>query len=189
VSEVGSRGRGDRRGRKVAAVEGVAQQPWDRSDWIRRRSANGFRHRRIPCQGARRIAGALSSALAFLIACNWTAAVLDGAIRSEMAIFSHLLRGRTSHHDSNLFLGKTDYDRRPSAVICRTLLGRCCCRSGGPSENEKHRAALAATGFSRMADRPSPARRRAEPGIGLDDESLTGSVAPARAVLQEISVA
>jgi 3-hydroxyacyl-CoA dehydrogenase/enoyl-CoA hydratase/3-hydroxybutyryl-CoA epimerase len=116
----------------------------------------------------------------------------DGAIRSEMAIFSHLIqRPEPRNMIQSLFLGKTDYDRRAKRGELPDFVGEMLAVVRAVlSANEKHRAALSAAGFSRMADwPPQPARRRAEPGYWVDDDIADERRRAARAVLQEISVA
>jgi 3-hydroxyacyl-CoA dehydrogenase/enoyl-CoA hydratase/3-hydroxybutyryl-CoA epimerase len=186
-------------GEEIAAAEkwllskAVAQQPWDRSDW----SPPSIRELDsvIGESRAKVLAASLGhypAPLAILDCLQFgLPQCFDGAIRSEMAIFSHLIqRPEPRNMIQSLFLGKTDYDRRAKRGELPDFVGEVLAVVQAVlSENEKHRAALGATGFSRMADRPPPARRRAEPGYWVDDEIADGQRRAARAVLQEISVA
>ena len=155
-----------RTGEEIAAAEkwllskAVAQQPWDRSDW----SPPSIRELDsvIGESRAKVLAASLGhypAPLAILDCLQFgLPQCFDGAIRSEMAIFSHLIqRPEPRNMIQSLFLGKTDYDRRAKRGELPDFVGEVLAVVQAVlSENEKHRAALGATGFSRMADRPPP---------------------------------
>jgi 3-hydroxyacyl-CoA dehydrogenase/enoyl-CoA hydratase/3-hydroxybutyryl-CoA epimerase len=187
-------------GEVIAAAEkwllskAVAQQPWDRSDWnppsIRELdSIIGEARAKVLAASL----GHYPAPLAILDCLLFgLPQCFDGAIRSEMAIFSHLIqRPEPRNMIHSLFLGKTDYDRRAKRGELPDFVGEVLAVvQAVVSANEKHRAASSAAGFSRMADRPpQPARHRAQPGYWVDDDIDDGQRCAARAVLGEISAA
>jgi 3-hydroxyacyl-CoA dehydrogenase / enoyl-CoA hydratase / 3-hydroxybutyryl-CoA epimerase len=187
-------------GEEIASAEtwllskAVAQQPWDRSDWNppSMRELDSI----IGEARAKVLAASLGhypAPLAILDCLQFgLPQCFDGAIRSEMAIFSHLIqRPEPRNMIQSLFLGKTDYDRRAKRGELPGFVGEMLAVVQAVlSGNEKHRAALSSAGFSRMADGPpQPARRRAEPGYWVDDDIADEQRCAARAVLEEISVA
>jgi 3-hydroxyacyl-CoA dehydrogenase / enoyl-CoA hydratase / 3-hydroxybutyryl-CoA epimerase len=92
----------------------VAVQPWDRDDWQRAGAAT------VAAQIAPARAATLESTLGHypaplaILDCveSGLPQVIDGAIRSEMAIFSHLIqREEPRNMIQTLFLAKTEYER------------------------------------------------------------------------------
>lgn len=114
---------------------------------------------------------------------------IDGAIRSEMAVFAHLIqRPEPRNMIQTLFLGKTDYDRHakrgttPSFVAeVATAAKDALIRAGGPS------GALAAAGFA-VGEGAKPVRQRAQPGYWVDGDDDPRQAA-ARNVLESTALA
>jgi len=187
-------------GEEVAAAEAwlltakTPIQPWDRLDW------------RAPSPPD--VSGALSAMrkdvlartlghdpapLAILDCVEFgLAQCFDGAIRSEMAIFSHLIqRAEPRNMIRTLFLGKTEFERlkRKNAVpafvaqvlaAVRTIVAQ----TGDEAE------ALAAAGFVNAArSRIAPVRDRAAPGYWIDSAVEDPRCAKALAVLDRIAEA
>jgi 3-hydroxyacyl-CoA dehydrogenase/enoyl-CoA hydratase/3-hydroxybutyryl-CoA epimerase len=187
-------------GEEVAAAEAwlltakTPIQPWDRLDW------------RAPSPPD--VSGALSAMrkdvlartlghdpapLAILDCVEFgLAQCFDGAIRSEMAIFSHLIqRAEPRNMIRTLFLGKTEFERlkRKNAVpafvaqvlaAVRTIVAQ----TGDEAE------ALAAAGFVNAArSRIAPVRDRAAPGYWIDSAVEDPRRAKALAVLDRIAEA
>lgn len=106
----------------------------------------------------------------------------DGAIRSEMAIFAHLIqRPEARNMIQGLFLARTDYDRRQKrgempAFVAPVVAAARRVIEASPLD------ALASAGFAGAAA-VAPLRRRAEPGYWVD----TAPGAAARASLDAIS--
>ncbi|MEH2476543.1 3-hydroxyacyl-CoA dehydrogenase/enoyl-CoA hydratase/3-hydroxybutyryl-CoA epimerase [Nitrobacteraceae bacterium AZCC 2161] len=113
----------------------------------------------------------------------------DGAIRSEMAIFSHLIqRAEARNMIQTLFLGKTDYERlsrkgqMPGFVAEVVSAARSIVEEANIGTD-----ALAAVGFTR-ADlaRAAPVRQRAQLGYWVDDEDGDPRRTAALAILRRI---
>jgi len=187
-------------GEEIAAAEkwllskAVAQQPWDRPDWnppsIRELDSIIGKAR------AKVLAASLGhypAPLAILDCLQFgLPQCFDGAIRSEMAIFSHLIqRPEPQNMIHSMFLGKTDYDRRAKRGELPDHVGDVLAAIRSVlSANENHAAALRAAGFSQIAQgSPQPARYRAERGYWVEDDIVDAQRYAARAVLQEISAA
>jgi 3-hydroxyacyl-CoA dehydrogenase/enoyl-CoA hydratase/3-hydroxybutyryl-CoA epimerase len=108
----------------------------------------------------------------------------EGAIRSEMTIFSQLIqRAEPRNMIQSLFLAKTDYERRQKRIEMPAFVAPVVAAvhrviSASPVE------ALACAGFS-GSGAVAPLRRRAEPGYWVDTEPG----AAARASLDAISAA
>jgi 3-hydroxyacyl-CoA dehydrogenase/enoyl-CoA hydratase/3-hydroxybutyryl-CoA epimerase len=185
-------------GEEIAAAErwllsqAAAQQPWDRSDWNPPSAAelaaiiDGARAKVLA-----ESLGHYPAQLAILDCLQFgLPQCFDGAIRSEMAVFSHLIqRPEPRNMIRSMFLGKADYDRRAKRGELPDFVGDVVAAVQAVlSANESHRAALSAAGFSRIAGAPPrPARRRVQPGYWVDDDIADVQRSAARAVLEEIS--
>jgi 3-hydroxyacyl-CoA dehydrogenase/enoyl-CoA hydratase/3-hydroxybutyryl-CoA epimerase len=187
-------------GEEIAAAErwllsqASAQQPWDRSDWIPPSTIESA----AIIDGARakvlaESLGHYPAPLAILDCLQFgLPQCFDGAIRSEMAIFSHLIqRPEPRNMIRSMFFGKSDYDRRAKrGELPDVVRDVVTAVQAVLSANDTYGAALSAAGFSRMAGRPpQAARRRAWPGYWIDDDVADLQRSAARAVLQEISAA
>jgi 3-hydroxyacyl-CoA dehydrogenase / enoyl-CoA hydratase / 3-hydroxybutyryl-CoA epimerase len=169
-------------------------QPWDRADWVApttrdvsavlapvRESilAKTLGHDPAPL--------AILDCVEFgLVQC------FDGAIRSEMAIFSYLIqRAEARNMIRTLFLGKTEYERLKRKSQTPAFVGEVV--------NAVHAiiaqagvdaAALAAAGFDNAErGRVAPVRDRARPGYWIDSAVEDPRRGRALAVLDRISEA
>jgi 3-hydroxyacyl-CoA dehydrogenase/enoyl-CoA hydratase/3-hydroxybutyryl-CoA epimerase len=182
-------------GREIVAAEQWvlggpgATQPWDRDDWTARSCAEigaivGERRRAVLSATL----GHYPAPLAILDCLEFgLPQCFDGAIRSEMAIFSHLIqRAEPRNMIQSLFLGKADYDRKAK----RGELPACASRvvSAVRAELSKftdQTPLLAMLGFSGLcASCQSPVRTRASGGYWLD--GADPSTKAARALLEQI---
>lgn len=107
-------------GEEVAAAEAWllsasgAAQPWDRDDWIDPAPASvSAQIDPVRASIMAKTEGLYPAPVAILDCIEYgLAQCFDGAIRSEMAIFAHLIqRPEPRNMIQTLFLGKTDYDR------------------------------------------------------------------------------
>jgi len=104
----------------------------------------------------------------------------EGAIRSEMAIFSQLIqRPEPRNMIQSLFLAKTDYDRRQKRDEMPSFVSKVI--AAAQSIAAVSISNLAAAGFA--GGEATPVREHAEPGYWID----TDAGAPARAILESIS--
>jgi 3-hydroxyacyl-CoA dehydrogenase/enoyl-CoA hydratase/3-hydroxybutyryl-CoA epimerase len=187
-------------GEEIAAAERwllsrpAAQQPWDRSDWnppstVELASIIDGARAKVLAESL----GHYPAPLAILDCLQFgLPQCFDGAIRSEMAIFSHLIqRPEPRSMIRSMFLGKTDYDRRTKRGELPGFVGEVVAAVRAIlSASETHRAALSTVGFSRIAGAaPQSARRRVQPGYWMDDDIADVQRSAARAVLEEISAA
>jgi 3-hydroxyacyl-CoA dehydrogenase/enoyl-CoA hydratase/3-hydroxybutyryl-CoA epimerase len=91
-----------------------ASQPWDRDDWVPESAAAiGAVIAPVRARVLAETLGHYPAPLAILDCVEFgLPQVFDGAIRTEMAIFSHLIQRREARDMIQvLFLGKTDYER------------------------------------------------------------------------------
>lgn len=100
-------------GEEIAKAEswilsaGAAVQPWDREGWHRPVLSSAIAERRASADQNNPALGAILDCVEFGLPQSF-----EGAIRSEMAIFSALIqRPEPRNMIQTLFLGKTDYDR------------------------------------------------------------------------------
>jgi 3-hydroxyacyl-CoA dehydrogenase/enoyl-CoA hydratase/3-hydroxybutyryl-CoA epimerase len=116
----------------------------------------------------------------------------DGAIRSEMAIFAHLIqRAEARNMIQTMFLGRTDYDRLgrggqlPAFIADYVSAARSVIESADVDPS-----LLAAIGFAR-AGLPAlaPLRRRTLPGYWLQGGADDPRRRPALQLMQQISAA
>ena len=110
----------------------------------------------------------------------------DGAIRSEMAVFAHLIqRPEPRNMIASLFLGKNDYDRRRKRGEMPAFVAEAVATVRAILANRSSdQAVLAAAGFAGLSTpQPAAVRDRAEPGFWVDRAPA------AAAVLREIEAA
>ena len=164
-----------------------ASQPWDRDDWMAA-DAEAVSGRIAPAR-ARILAETLGhypAPLAILDCLEFgLPQVFDGAIRSEMAIFAHLIqREEPRNMIQTLFLAKTDYDRLarndalPGFVTDAVAAAMAALDTVDPS-------ALGPAGFAGSA--AAPVRSRAASGYWIDGDMP--EPAAARRGMEAIGVA
>lgn len=188
-------------GEEIAAAERwllstttAPQQPWDRPDWTAPSPAAVSRAvdpARDVVVGA--TLGHYPAPLAILDCVEFgLPQCFDGAIRSEMAIFSHLIqRAEARNMIQTMFLGRTDYERfgrsggQPAFVGEYVAAARAALASA-----DVETGLLAAIGFSRP-DLPkvAPLRRQARPGYWLHETSDDARRRPALDLMRRISAA
>ena len=177
-------------GAEVAAAEtwilkgGAAMQPWDGDDW------------QLPSPAAIAVAVApvrervLADTLGHdpaplaILDCveHGLPQVFDGAIRSEMAIFAHLIqREEPRNMIRTLFLAKTEYERLKRKEQLPAVLDAAVAAARQAIAREDS-ALLAPLGFPGAA---RPVRTRAQAGYWLEREASR----PARAALERIDAA
>jgi 3-hydroxyacyl-CoA dehydrogenase/enoyl-CoA hydratase/3-hydroxybutyryl-CoA epimerase len=107
-------------GEEIAAAEAwlmsapLAVQPWDQDDWLDPRPASvSARIDPVRAKAMVETGGNYPAPIAILDCIEFgLPQCFDGAIRSEMAIFAHLIqRPEPRNMIQTLFLGKADYDR------------------------------------------------------------------------------
>jgi 3-hydroxyacyl-CoA dehydrogenase/enoyl-CoA hydratase/3-hydroxybutyryl-CoA epimerase len=174
----------------VLAAKSPAQ-PWDRADWTEP-SAQDVSAALEPVR-----AGVLAKTLGHepaplaILDCVEFGLVqcFDGAIRSEMAIFSHLIqRAEARNMIRTLFLGKTEYERLKRKGQTPAFVGevvnavRATIAQAGADA-----AALAAAGFDNSERaRVAAVRDRARPGYWIESAVGDARCARAQAVLDRI---
>jgi 3-hydroxyacyl-CoA dehydrogenase/enoyl-CoA hydratase/3-hydroxybutyryl-CoA epimerase len=187
-------------GEEVAAAEAwllttrTPIQPWDRVDW---RAPS-------PPDVSRALRAARKSVLAktlghdpapfAILDCVEFGLVqcFDGAIRSEMAIFSHLIqRAEPRNMIRTLFLGKTEFERLKRKNAIPGFVAQVVDAARAVVEKASEEAeALAAAGFVNTArSRVAPVRDRAAPGYWIDSAVEDPRRAKALAVLDRIAEA
>jgi len=187
-------------GEEVAAAEAslltarTPIQPWDRADWR--------------AQSPPDVSGALCAArndvlsrtlghdpapLAILDCVEFgLAQCFDGAIRSEMAIFSHLIqRAEPRNMIRTLFLGKTEFERLKRKNATPAFVAQVVASVRTIVEQASNEAqALAAAGFVNAARScAAPVRDRVAPGYWIDGAIEDPRRAEALAVLDRIAEA
>ena len=160
-----------------------AVQPWDRDDW--RAPASASVGAAIAPVRTRVIADTLGhypASLAILDCIEFGAPQsFDGAIRTEMAIFAHLIqREEARNMIQTLFLAKTDYERLKRAGTLPGFIAEVEAAARAALEAVGDDPALGAAGFIRPSTKP--VRDRAREGYWID----TPEGAQARAVLERI---
>jgi 3-hydroxyacyl-CoA dehydrogenase / enoyl-CoA hydratase / 3-hydroxybutyryl-CoA epimerase len=187
-------------GEEVAAAEAwlltarTPIQPWDRVDW---RAPS-------PPDVSRALSAARKNVLArtlghdpaplAILDCVEFGLVqcFDGAIRSEMAIFSHLIqRAEPRNMIRTLFLGKTEFERLKRKNAIPGFVAQVVDAARAVVEKASEDAeALAAAGFVNTArSRVAPVRDRAAPGYWIDSAVEDPRRAKALAVLDRIGQA
>lgn len=187
-------------GEEIAAAEtwllsgAAAQQPWDRGDW-KYPSPVMVSERLAPVRERVLSAtlGHYPAPLAILDCVEFgLPQCFDGAIRSEMAIFAHLIqRAEARNMIQTLFLGRTDHDRvaksgeRPAFIAEIVAAAKSALDAAHPGDE-----LLATLGFSR-AGLPvvKTLRHTAGAGYWLDQNDQDSRRDPARALLQQLSEA
>lgn len=187
-------------GEEVAAAESwllstpTAQQPWDRADWkdpspLEVSKLLGPVRERVLAETL----GHYPAPLAILDCVEFgLPQCFDGAIRSEMAIFSHLIqRAEARNMIQTLFLGRTDHDRmaksgeRPAFIADFVTTMKSVLEEASPSDE-----LLATLGFTRPGLPSVPAlRRSAGAGYWLDQSDPDPRRPPALALMQRLSQA
>jgi 3-hydroxyacyl-CoA dehydrogenase/enoyl-CoA hydratase/3-hydroxybutyryl-CoA epimerase len=187
-------------GEEVAAAEAwlltarTPIQPWDRVDW---RAPS-------PPDVSRALSAARKNVLArtlghdpaplAILDCVEFGLVqcFDGAIRSEMAIFSHLIqRAEPRNMIRTLFLGKTEFERLKRKNAIPGFVAQVVDAARAVVEKASEDAeALAAAGFVNTArSRVAPVGDRAAPGYWIDSAVEDPRRAKALAVLDRIGQA
>jgi 3-hydroxyacyl-CoA dehydrogenase/enoyl-CoA hydratase/3-hydroxybutyryl-CoA epimerase len=116
----------------------------------------------------------------------------DGAIRSEMAIFSHLIqRPEARNMIQTLFLGKTDYERLSRKGQIPGFVAEVIAAARSSVEEANIGAdALAAVGFTGTdLPRPAPVRQHTLPGYWVTGDDSDPRRTRAQALLKRISEA
>ena len=160
-----------------------AVQPWDRDDW--RPLANMSVSTVIAPVRARVLADTLGhypAPLAILDCIEFGAPEsFDGAIRSEMSIFAHLIqREEARNMIQTLFLAKTDYERLKRAASLPGFIAEVEAAARAAIDSIGLDPALGAAGFRQPGAKP--VRDHASEGYWID----TPEGAQARAVLDRI---
>jgi len=170
------------------------QQPWDRPDWVAP-SPVGVSGTLDPVRD-RVLATTLGhypAPLAILDCVEFgLPQCFDGAIRSEMAIFAHLIqRAEARNMIQTMFLGRTDFDRlgksgpRPAFVSDYVAAAQAALESAGADDS-----LLATVGFARAGlPEVAPLRRQARPGYWLHENNDDPRRRPALELMQRISAA
>ena len=160
-----------------------AVQPWDREDW--RPAASVSVAGTIAPVRARVLDDTLGhypAPLAILDCIEFGAPQsFDGAIRTEMSIFAHLIqREEARNMIQTLFLAKTDYERLKRGGALPGFIAEVEVAARAALERVGDDPALGAAGFKRPGAKP--VRDRAREGYWID----TPEGAQARAVLERI---
>ena len=166
----------------LLANPGVVQ-PWDRDDWRAPASASvGAAIAPVRTRILADTLGHYPAPLAILDCIEFGAPQsLDGAIRTEMSIFAHLIqREEARNMIQTLFLAKTDYERLKRAGTLPGFVAEVEAAARAALEAVGDDPALGAAGFSQPG--ATPVRDRAREGYWID----TPEGAQARAVLDRI---
>ena len=160
-----------------------AVQPWDRDDW-RTQSSISVASTIAPVR-ARVLADTLGhypAPLAILDCIEFGAPQsFDGAIRTEMSIFAHLIqREEARNMIQTLFLAKTDYERLKRAGMLPGFVAEVEAAARAALEAVGDDPTLGTAGFKQPG--ATPVRDRASVGYWID----TPDGAHARAVLDRI---
>ncbi len=186
-------------GEEIAAAEAwllsapAPTQPWDRVDWIAP----------APAVASAALAPVRREVLAKSLG-HYPAlfAILDcvefglpqgfeGAIRSEMAVFAHLImRPEPRNMIQTQFLGRVDYDRLVRKGQLPAFVGKVVAKVRAILDQAKPEAeALAAAGFTGLDREVAPVRTRVAPGYWVEGADGDPRAARALAVLDRISEA
>ena len=179
-------------GEEIAAAEAwllsspKPVQPWDCEDWL----APPPSEVSAALEPTRRAALALSlghypAVFAILDCVEFgLPQSFEGAIRSEMTSFSHLvLRPEPRAMIQTMFLGRVDYERLERKGELPEVARKVVRLVKGEVERAGAAPALAAAGFASL-ERPSPLRERQQPGYWI--ESDANAARAALAALQRI---
>ena len=187
-------------GEEVAAAEAwlltarTPIQPWDRVDWRAPSPPDVSRAlSAVRKDVLARTLGHDPAPLAILDCVEFgLVQCFDGAIRSEMAIFSHLIqRAEPRNMIGTLFLGKTEFERLKRKNATPAFVAPVVAAVRAIVEQASDDAeALAAAGFVNAArSRVAPVRDRAAPGYWIDSAGDDPRRAEAFAVLDRIAEA
>ena len=160
-----------------------AVQPWDRDDWCAPMSTSvGAIIAPVRAQVLADTLGHYPAPLAILDCIEFGAPQsFDGAIRTEMSIFSHLIqREEARNMIQTLFLAKIEYERLKRADALPGFIGEVEAAARSALEAIGNVPALGAAGFSGMS--ALPVRDRTCEGYWID----TADGAQARALLDRI---
>ena len=171
-----------------------ARQPWDASSWTPPSSIEVGE--RIAAERARVLAATLGhypAPLAILDCVEYgLPQCFDGAIRSEMAIFSHLIqREEPRNMIQGLFLGRTDFDRArkaggPPLFVAEIVEAVRGALAAGPASRED----LARAGFRiEGVMRQEAVRTRPVAGYWFDEDGEDATRNAVRATLARIDEA
>jgi 3-hydroxyacyl-CoA dehydrogenase/enoyl-CoA hydratase/3-hydroxybutyryl-CoA epimerase len=133
----------------VLSADGAAQ-PWDRDDWVPTPAADAAAAiAPVRDRVLRDTQGHYPAALAILDCVeHGLPQLFDGAMRSEMAIFAHLIqREEPRNMIATLFLAKTDYERLRRKDALPTFV-TAIVRATRAAAGREDAATLAAAGFS-----------------------------------------
>jgi 3-hydroxyacyl-CoA dehydrogenase/enoyl-CoA hydratase/3-hydroxybutyryl-CoA epimerase len=187
-------------GEEIAAAESwllsaaAAQQPWDRADW-KDPSPPEVSALLAPVRDRvlSETLGHYPAPLAILDCIEFgLPQCFDGAIRSEMAIFSHLIqRAEARNMIQTLFLGRTDHDRLAKSGERPAFIADFLTTTKAVLEAERPSGELLATlGFTRPGLPTVPAlRRSAGSGYWLYQSDQDPRRQPALALMQRLSKA
>lgn len=188
-------------GEEVAAAErwllssaATSVQPWDRPGHSPA-SPEEVRHRVSVRRGQalRETLGHEPAPLAILdCIAHGLPEAFDKAIRTEMRIFSDLIKRREPRNMiQTLFVGKLDYERaKKTGAIPETMSAAVAdLLAASKVALAANVAALAAAGFRAEGAVPDPVRDRAGEGYWLDDGAADGRRAAARAALAPLVAA
>jgi 3-hydroxyacyl-CoA dehydrogenase/enoyl-CoA hydratase/3-hydroxybutyryl-CoA epimerase len=169
------------KGEEIAAAETwllsspSPTQPWDREDWVSS-SPPAVSAALAPVRrGALEKSLGHYPALFAILDCVefGLPQSFDGAIRSEMTSFTHLiLRPEPRAMIQTLFLGRVDYERLERKGQLPVLVGKVVAAVRAVLDREKtDTEALAAAGFEGLhADRAEPLRQREQSGCWIDGD-------------------
>lgn len=170
------------------------QQPWDRPDWVAlspseiSRALNSAREQVLAAT-----LGHYPAPLAILDCVEFgLPQCFDGAIRSEMAIFAHLIqRPEARNMIQTMFLGRTDFDRFKKSGAQPTFVSEYVAAARAAFESASvDPAVLSAMGFTRPGlPTVAPLRRQTLPGYWLNGNDDDPRRRPALELVRRISAA
>lgn len=165
-----------------------ASQPWDRDEWIAQPTTAvnaAIEPMRVGILAE--TLGHYPAPLAILDCVELgLPQCFDGAIRTEMAIFAHLIqREEPRNMIQTMFLGKTDYDRALRKQAVPDFVGKAVAAAGAAIRAGGNDVAYAKAGF--RTGRARPVRKRATRGYWIDGDDR--DAAAARVLIDSISLA
>ncbi|MDB5577861.1 MAG: 3-hydroxyacyl-CoA dehydrogenase / enoyl-CoA hydratase / 3-hydroxybutyryl-CoA epimerase [Bradyrhizobium sp.] len=171
-------------GEEIAAAEAWllsapdARQPWDRDDWVPASAADvSAAIAPVRAKVLVETLGHYPAPLAILDCVEFgLPQVFDGALRSEMAIFSHLIqRAEARNMIQTLFLGKGDYDRLAKKALLPAFVTDAAIAARQALGTIVDDVALDALGFAGRA-KPAPLRTRTGTGYWANGSEAAGAV-------------
>lgn len=165
----------------------AARQPWDEEDWVSPDPAD-ISAALAPVRAAslEETLGHYPAPLAILDCIAFgLPQTFEGAIRTEMAIFAHLIqREEARNMIQTLFMGRTDYERlKRKDLVPAWALGAVEAARATVTASPA-RADLRRAGFP--GDAIEPVRQRVEPGYWLDGAEGAASLAALQPVLDAV---